>query len=282
MLSIIRALKEDNIQLLGDIVFCGTVGEEGLGNLRGVKKLFSDHKDIDGFISIDGTGVGTITYLATGSHRYKVTYEGPGGHSYNNFGLPSAIHAAGRFIASISDLRPPKEPKTTFTVGTIHGGTSVNAIAAKAEMLIDIRSNSESELLKLETEILTLLKAATDKENEHWNNGQVTANIELLGDRPAGSQSSKNPIVQAAYAAGQFLGIESQLSPPSSTDANIPISLGIPAIAIGRGGTSGGIHTKDEWFDPENAFMGPQRTLLVILSLVGVRGVNIPLLKKIS
>ena len=280
VLGIIRALKKSNVQPLGDIVFCGNVGEEGLGDLIGTKQLFSDHQDIDGFISIDGTGVGSITYLATGSHRYQVTFSCSGGHSYGNFGLPSAIHAAGRAISRIADLRPPKEPKTTFTVGTIKGGTSVNAIAAKAEMLIDIRSNGEEELLKLEAEILASIKAAADEEKAHWNSDQVTFDIKLLGDRPAGSQSPEEPLVQAAYAAGKLLEINSQLSSPGSTDANIPISLGIPAIAIGRGGVSGEIHTKNEWFDPKDAFLGPQKAFLTILSLVGVNGVSTPLLKK--
>lgn len=282
VIGIIRALKMSGIQPQGDILFCGSVCEEGLGDLRGTKQLFNDHKDIDGFISIDATGVGTITYLATGSHRYRATFNGPGGHSYNSFGLPSAIHAAGRAIAGIADLHPPKDPTTTFTVGTVNGGTSVNTIAAQAEILIDIRSNAEEELMRLDAEILSIIKASAEQENARWNSDQLTVAIELLGDRPAGSQSPDEPLVQAAFIAGKLLGINSQLNTPSSTDANVPISLGIPAIAIGRGGTSGEIHTKNEWFDPKDAFLGPQRTFLTILSLVGIKGVCAPLLKKIN
>ncbi|MBD1399630.1 M20/M25/M40 family metallo-hydrolase [Pelovirga terrestris] len=280
ILGIIRTLKQSQIQLLGDILFVGNVGEEGLGDLRGTKQLFNDFKDIDGFITIDGTGVGSITYRATGSHRYRVTFKGPGGHSYLNFGLPSAIHAAGRAIALLADLSPPKDPLTTFTVGTINGGTSVNTIAAQAEMLIDIRSNGREELLQLGSDILSIIKAAAAQENTHCNSDQLTVDIELLGDRPAGFQSPDEPIVQAAYAAGKLLGINSQLGNPGSTDANIPISLGIPAISIGRGGTSGNIHTTNEWFDPTGAYLGPQKTLLTILALVGVKGTCPPLLKK--
>jgi tripeptide aminopeptidase len=142
LLSIVRAFNETNISTVGDIIFCGNVGEEGLGDLRGVKALFRDNKNIDGFISLDGTGAAGITYLATGSHRYKITYQGPGGHSFGAFGLPSATHALGRAIAKIADLQTPKEPKTTFTVGTVQGGTSVNAIAGEASMEVDMRSNS--------------------------------------------------------------------------------------------------------------------------------------------
>lgn len=280
ILCIVRAIKKSGIQPLGDIVFCGNVGEEGLGDLRGTKKLFSDYNDIDGFITIDGTGVGRITYLATGSHRFKVTYKGPGGHSFGQFGLPSAIHAAGRAIAKMSDLQPPEEPKTTFTVGMIHGGTSVNSIAESAEMLIDIRSNNQQELLELEDDILDIIKKSVNEENDRWNSDQMSVNIELLGDRPAGTQSPYEPIVQATYVAGNLLGIASNLGPSSSTDANVPINRNIPAIAVGRGGESGEIHTTNEWFDPENAFLGPQKTFLAILSLAGVTGISSPLLKK--
>lgn len=281
VLCIIRALKQSEIQPLGNILFCGNVCEEGLGDLKGSKQLFKDIQNIDGFISIDGSGVGSITYQATGSHRYQVTFTGPGGHSYGNFGLPSAIHAAGRAIAQIADLRPPKDPITTFTVGTIKGGTSVNTIAAQAEILIDIRSNGEKELLQLDSEIISIINAAVVQENVRWGSNQLTVDIELLGDRPAGSQSPQEPLVQAVYIAGKHLGIDSQLSNPGSTDANIPISLGIPGISIGRGGASGNIHTTNEWFDPTDAFLGPQKTFLTIISLIGAKGICPPLLKKI-
>ena len=143
MLSLIKAMNENQVATVGDIMFVGTVGEEELGNLRGVKALFRDHADIDGFISIDGLGITRVVNQATGSHRYEFTFKGPGGHSFAEFGLPSAIHAMGRAIAKISELQPPSDPKTTFTVGTVSGGTSVNAIAAEAKMAVDMRSNSE-------------------------------------------------------------------------------------------------------------------------------------------
>jgi tripeptide aminopeptidase len=163
LLSLIKSLNENGITTVGDLMLVGTVGEEELGNLRGVKALFRDHTDIDGFISIDGLGVARVVNQATGSHRYEIIFKGPGGHSFQEFGLPSAIHAMGRAIARISDLQTPSDPKTTFTVGTVSGGTSVNAIAAEAKMTVDMRSNSTEELLKLETRLLDLVKQGSGR-----------------------------------------------------------------------------------------------------------------------
>lgn len=154
LLSLFKAMNDNGISTVGDLLVVGTVGEEELGNLRGVKALFRDHKDIDGFISIDGLGISRVVNQSTGSHRYEMIFTGPGGHSFQEFGLPSAIHAMGRAIAKISELQTPAEPRTTFTVGTVRGGTSVNAIAAEARMAVDMRSNSTEELLKLEEKYL--------------------------------------------------------------------------------------------------------------------------------
>src|SRR3979411_2294810 len=164
LLSLIKAVNANEIATVGDILFVGTVGEEELGNLRGVKALFRDHADIDGFISIDGLGITRVVNQATGSHRYEMLFEGPGGHSFQEFGLPSAIHAMGRAVAKISELQRPADPKTTFTVGTVAGGTSVNAIAAEARMAVDMRSDSTEELLKLEARPLRLVKQAGGEE----------------------------------------------------------------------------------------------------------------------
>ncbi len=165
LLSLIKSINANEIATVGDVMFVGTVGEEELGNLRGVKALFRDHADIDGFISIDGLGITRVVNQATGSHRYEMIFKGPGGHSFQEFGLPSAIHAMGRAIAKISDLQTPSEPKTTFTVGTVSGGTSVNAIAGDARMAVDMRSNSTEELLKLEARLLDLVKEAVVEEH---------------------------------------------------------------------------------------------------------------------
>jgi len=280
ILSIIRAFNETDIRTIGDIIFCGNVGEEGLGDLRGVKAIFRDNKDIHGFISLDGPRANNITYLATGSRRFEITYKGPGGHSFNAFGLPSAIHALGRAISQIADLETPKNPKTTFTVGVIKGGTSVNSIAYEASMLVDLRSNSPEELGVLEDKVLDIVKQAATVENARWVSDLMKVEIKLVGDRPAGMQEVESSIVQAAWAAIENTGGEPVLREASSTDANLPISLKIPAITIGAGGDDGCGHSLDEWFDPTDAYKGPQRAFLTILGLVGIDGVSQPLLAK--
>ena len=279
LLSITRAFNASGIKTAGDLVFCGNVGEEGLGDLRGVKALFRDHKDIAGFISIDGTDADKITYLATGSHRYLITYKGEGGHSFAAFGRPSAIHAMGRAIAQIADLKTPQEPKTTFTVGVVSGGTSVNSIAAEASMQVDMRSNSERELLELEARLLAIVKRAAAEENVRWGSDKITVQIKMVGDRPAGVQPPDSMIVQAAWASTQVIARKPALGEASSTDSNLPISLGIPALTLGGGGKDEFNHSPGEWFDPTNAYQGPQRIFLTILGLVGVDGVSEPLLQ---
>jgi acetylornithine deacetylase/succinyl-diaminopimelate desuccinylase-like protein len=261
-------------------MFCGNVGEEGLGDLRGVKALFRDNKDIDGFIAIDGTDAEGVVYLATGSHRYEVTYKGPGGHSFQRFGLPSAIHAMGRAIAKIADLQTPKKPKTTFTVGTVKGGTSVNAIAADAVMLMDMRSDSEAELLAFEAKFLDIVKKAAVEENARWGSDKITVDIKLVGNRPAGTQPSDAVIVQASWAATNAVGLSPKLKGASSTDTNQPLSLGIPAVTLASGGTEQGNHSVSESWDPANAWLGPQRIFLAIIGLAGMEGVSVPLLPR--
>lgn len=280
ILSVIRALRRSGVQTVGDIVFGGNVGEEGLGDLRGIKAFFRENPNIDGYITVDGVKEQIITYLATGSRRYEITYRGPGGHSWNAFGLPSAIHALGRAIAKIGDVQTPSQPKTTFTVGTITGGTSVNSIAADASMLLDLRSASEAELKKLETEVLALLQVAADEENARWGSTAIRVEIKLVGDRPTGQQSPDLPIVQAAWAASEAVAVPPEFGPASSTDANLPMSLGIPAIRLCGGGAEGNNHSLDEWYDPTNAYRGPQKIFMTVLGLVGVAGVSEPLLEK--
>ncbi|MGP7819213.1 M20/M25/M40 family metallo-hydrolase [Niallia sp. 01092] len=282
VLSVVRAFNETNIQTKGDIIFGATVGEEGLGDLRGVKGLFQDRKDIDGFISIEPGSPERIVFLGTGSHRYEVTYKGSGGHSFGDFGIPSAVHALGRAINKIADIQTPKDPKTTFTVGTIIGGTSVNTIAEEASMMLDLRSNSQEELLLLETKVMKLLKEAAEEENNRWQSETtaIEVKIKLVGDRPAGTQNSEDAIVQTSLAAAQCLGLHPELSSASSTDSNVPISLGIPAVTLGGGGDYGGVHTLEEYFDPTDAYFGPQNLFLTILGLVGVKDETEALLNK--
>lgn len=279
LLAIIKAMNTNGLATVGDILFVGDVGEEELGNLRGMKALFRDHTNIDGFISIDGLGIDRVVNQATGSHRYEMIFKGPGGHSFQEFGLPSAIHAMGRAIAKISDLQTPSDPKTTFTVGTVSGGTSVNAIAAEARMAVDMRSNSTDELLKLEAKLLDLVKQAVSEENARWKTDKLTVEIKLIGDRPAGMVAADSPVVVAAQKSVMAVGgAQKVLLVGSSTDSNQPMSLGIPAVTIGGGGEGGNWHSRNEWYKPVDAWLGPQRALLAILMLQGLDGVTKPTL----
>lgn len=279
VLTLIRSLNHANIQTEGDILFGANVGEEGLGDLRGMKALFKNRNDIDGFISIEPGSPERTTYLGVGSKRYSVTFKGPGGHSYGAFGTPSPIHALTRAGAMIADLEVPDDPKTTFNIGLISGGTSVNTIAESANMVIDLRSSSQEQLLSLEDTVLTILKKAADDENKRWNTDLIKVETKLVGDRPAGTQSVESMAVQASLAATKGLGLEPILAPAGSTDSNVPINLGIPAVTLGGGGETGGTHTLDEWFDPKDAYYGVQKILLTILGLVGVAGCSKPLLE---
>jgi acetylornithine deacetylase/succinyl-diaminopimelate desuccinylase-like protein len=279
LLSLIQAMNANELKTVGDVLFVGTVGEEELGNLRGVKALFRDHADIDGFISIDGLGITRIVNQATGSHRYEMIFKGPGGHSFQEFGLPSAIHAMGRAIAKISELQTPPEPKTTFTVGTVVGGTSVNAIAAEARMAVDMRSDSTEELLKLEERLLDLVKQAVAEENARWKSDKITVEIKLIGDRPAGIVALDSPIVQATQRAVAAVTRAPRVTfAGSSTDSNWAMSRGIPAVTIGGGGEGGNWHSRNEWYKPVDAYYGPQNALLTILVLTGLDGVTKPAL----
>jgi len=244
-----------------------------------MKALFRDHTDIDGFISIDGLGVDRVVNQGTGSHRYEFAFKGPGGHSFQEFGLPSAIHAMGRAIAKIADLQTPSDPKTTFTVGTVSGGTSVNAIASEAHMAVDMRSNSTEELLKLEAKLLDLVKQAVAEENARWKTDKLTVDTKLIGDRPAGMVAADSPVVQAAQksVAAVAPGRKVTLA-GASTDSNQPMSLGIPAVTIGGGGEGGNWHSVNEWYKPVDGYLGPQRALLAVLLLQGLDGVTKPTL----
>jgi tripeptide aminopeptidase len=280
LLAVVRAIREAGIENSGDIVFGGTVGEEGAGDLRGVKAFFNARSDIDAFVSMDGEGYDHITYLATGSFRYTITYKGPGGHSFGAFGTPSATHALGRAIAAIADLETPSQPKTTFSVGQVSGGTSVNAIAQEASMAVDLRSNDQEELEKLESRFLAIIKKAAADENRRWGDDRLIVEIDRFGNRAPASQAEDAPIVQIACAAVKSIGGKLKLGEPSSTDSNYPMSLGIPSVTIGLGGEFGGAHTLEEWHDPKAAHLGVQKSFMTVLGLSGVEGVCKALLKE--
>lgn len=280
ILSWIKALNDNKIATVGDIMFVANVGEEGLGNLRGMKALFNEHKNIDAMVGLEpGTGEKVLTQ-GTGSHRYEVSFKGPGGHSFGAFGkVPSAIHAMGRAIAHIGDVQVPTDPKTTFTVGTVDGGTSVNSIAGDAKMAVDIRSNQTEALLAAERDIMSAIEKGVNEENERWKSeGKITSDAKMIGDRPAGVTPEDSAIVTAALESIALAGGKGETR-AGSTDANVPMSLKIPAVILGSGGESGGSHSLEEWFDPKDAWKGSQVSFTTVLSLVGVEGVSKPVLE---
>jgi acetylornithine deacetylase/succinyl-diaminopimelate desuccinylase-like protein len=280
LLSWLKVLNDNKIQTRGDLLFVGNVGEEELGNLRGMKAIFRDHLDIDGMVGLEPSPDGNVLVLGTASHRYEVNFKGPGGHSFGAFGqVPSAIHGMGRAIAKIAEVRTPSFPKTTFTVGTVGGGTSVNTIAPDARMAIDIRSDDMASLLEAEKKILATLDEAVAEENKRWNVNTLSVSTRLIGDRPGGRTPPDSVIVEAATRANAAFGHKTLLR-GGSTDANVPISLGIPAIIIGGGGKTGGFHALSEWIDVTDGWKGAQNSLVTVLGLVGVAGVSEPLLPK--
>jgi tripeptide aminopeptidase len=276
VLAVARAYQRANPRHDGRIVFVGNVGEEGPGNLRGVRHLFEKELkgQIDYFISVDGTGLGLVS-RAVGSNRYRVTYKGPGGHSYGAFGIPNPIHAMGRAIAMISDIQAPVTPKTTFNVGVVGGGTSVNSIAFDATMEIDMRSESAESLRNVDQQIRRALAEALDAENGRWSSeraarSRLTLVIDTIGIRPTGAQNDSVRIVQVAMQTAKALGFSPTTS-ASSTDANFPISVGVPGITIDGGGRGEGAHSLGEWYeDGPNGWLGPQWAALLVARLAGV------------
>ena len=268
LLAVVRAMKQANIQTAGSITFVGTVGEEGLGDLRGVKQLFDDtlKGTIDRFVAIDGAGLGIVN-AATGSLRYRVTVKGPGGHSYGAFGLSNPIHALGRAIETIADFQVPANPKTTFNVGRIGGGTSVNSIPFDAWMEVDMRSTDPAALKALDAKFHAAVDEAVKAEDARWNENVLTVDKQLVGDRPAGDTPADSPIVRAALSATRALGLPVPPLEESSTDANIAMKRGIPAITIDGGGGGSGSHALDETFTTTDSWKGSQRALLICLAL---------------
>lgn len=272
VLSTARAVKLAKVPFAGRIIFVGNVGEEGPGNLRGVRYLLgtSYKGKVDYFISVDGTG-GDITSRAVGSNRYKVHFEGPGGHSYGAFGMPNPIHAMGRAIATIGDMPVPKTPKATFNVGVVSGGTSVNSIAFEGIMEIDMRSESAEEVARMDAYVRKAIADAVTAEKARWPNSTkaLTVRIDTIGIRPTGGQADTAWLVRAAMATGKQVGFEPTLG-ASSTDANYPISIGVPGITIDGGGKGGDAHNLNEWYeDGPNGYLGPQWALRLLWALAG-------------
>ncbi len=268
ILGVARAMKEAHVETPGTVTFVADVGEEGLGDLRGMKQLFGEtlRGQIDKFISVDGTGLG-ITHIGVGSNRYKVTFKGPGGHSYGAFGMANPIQAMGRAIAKIDAFEVPKDPKTTFNVGRVGGGTSVNAIPFEAWMEVDMRSADPASLKAVDTKFHAALKEAVDEENKRWGGrGAVSVSAELVGVRPAGQTPKDSPIVQTAMSVSRALDIAEVLH-EGSTDSNVPMNLGIPAITISGGGQGTGAHSLNEAIDVKDSWRGTQRAILLVVAL---------------
>jgi len=279
-LSVLRAIVHAGLTPVHSLIVGGTSGEEGEGDLRGIKGLLDDTPGIAGCVSLEPDLAGGITYGAVGSKRYEFVFTGPGGHSWSAYGLPSPLHAMGRAIAKMAVVRAPEEPRTTYTVGVVSGGSSVNSIAGEGRCKLDMRSVSAGELAALERTMLELVREGTEEENAFRaaSGAIVTVEARCIGDRPAGSQSADSRIVQAAWAAAGAAGAEPRLLPHSSTNANAPISRGIPAVVIRTGGKVGGVHTLDEWFEPAGSETGAKHALLLLFALAGLEGVTEPLL----
>ena len=275
MLTAIRAMRAARFQTADDILFVGNVGEEGAGDLRGVKYLLTKgkYKDrIRQLIAIDGGEQGNMTNGALGSKRYRVTFKGPGGHSYGAFGLVSPSLAMGNAIQKFSRVQVPAKPKTTFNVGVVGGGTSVNSIPVDVFMDVDMRSESPAELTKIDATFKRLVAEAVEEENQTRSTaqGKLAADVKLIGDRPSGTTATDTMLIQTVTAAVKSYGLKPGYE-TSSTDSNIPISMGMPAVTIGRGGPGGRSHSLDEWTDVEKK-ASVQAALVAITIFLAVAG----------
>jgi acetylornithine deacetylase/succinyl-diaminopimelate desuccinylase-like protein len=274
LLTFARALNEAQLRTSATLLFAANVGEEGEGDLRGMRAMFADaalRRRVRSVIAIDGTGAERLTAKALGSKRYQIVVRGPGGHSWADFGLPNPIHALARAISRLTATPLPAQPRTILNIGEIEGGTSVNAIPYRASIKVDIRSEAESEIARLESELLRAVAEGVAEENAsaRAQSAMLTIESKIIGHRPAGELPANARIVEVFQAVDTHLGIKTSLQ-RSSTDANIPISLGIEAVAVGGGGRSGASHSLGEWYSPEGRELGLKRILLALALLAGV------------
>ncbi len=274
VLAVLKAMKATKLNTDHDVIFAGTVGEEGLGDLRGVKALFKDGKrKIDSYIAIDGGDIGSIVSGGTGSNRYRVTFKGPGGHSYGAFGLANPHNAAARaihYFVTEADKYTRTGTKTTYNVGVIGGGTSVNAIPFESWMEVDMRSEAPDRLAGIDSLFQAAVRKGLAEENAMKRRGQaLTVEVKMVGNRPTGVQAETVPLVQRTMAAAAVLGAKPSLH-MSSTNANTPISKGVPAVTIGRGGVGGGAHSVEEWWLNEKGHLAIQFALLLLVAEAGL------------
>jgi tripeptide aminopeptidase len=263
LLAIAAALQYAELTPPAPILFAANVGEEGAGDLRGMRHIFSDNHNIAAAIALEGSGTATVVDRALGSRRFRITLTGPGGHSWADAALPNPIFALSEALAALSRLTLPQTPRTTLHCGTISGGTSVNSIPESATADLDLRSVSANQLDLTETEILSTIRATIDTSNVRTR-PPLTLEIALIGNRPAAALPQDSPLLTSLRAVDRHLNIATE-SRIGSTDANWPLSLGVPALAIGCGGASGGIHTLHEWYDPTGRELALRRILLHLL-----------------
>jgi tripeptide aminopeptidase len=270
--GVARGIHEAKLRTQMTVVFAADVGEEGEGNLRGMKALVDHYHDrLRGVIALDGFSVSHITTVAIASRRLQVTITGPGGHSWADFGTVNPITALSRAIVRFSSVRVSSGPRTTYNFGLISGGTSVNSIPSSASVSVDFRSEDDAQLNRLETALRTAVQDAMHDEMEaSKGRGKLDAAYRVIGERPGGKLPENSPLLAAVRDVDKYLGNESRLE-RSSTDANIPLSMGIPALSIGGGGYGGGAHTLAEWYDPSERAVGLKRALLTVIAFAGVK-----------
>lgn len=274
VLGVLRALQHARLQTDADVLFIGNVGEEGLGDLRGVKHLFREGATkIDALIAIDGGQNDRIVYGGVGSHRYRVTFKGPGGHSWGAFGTANPHHALGRAIAIFDQNAPSVTQvgeKTSYNIGRIGGGTSINSVPFESWMEVDMRSGNQAKLDEIDAVLQKAVRQALQEENDGRTQGnELTVNIERVGTRPAAMGDPESPLVQRAMAAAGAFGYKPELR-ISSTDANLPISIGVPAVTMSRGGSGGDAHAPGEWWQNDSGYVAMQIGILTLLSTAGL------------
>jgi tripeptide aminopeptidase len=274
LIGVARALSEGRVRTNKTIIFAGDVGEEGEGNLRGIRALIETYRSrLAAVIAVDGASTEHITTQGIASHRFEVTITGPGGHSWSDFGAPNPITALARGIVKFSSLTVPEDPRSSYNFGVVEGGTSVNSIPARAIVKVDLRSEEEAEVVKMESSLRASMEAGIKEEmagSARDSAAALQVSFRSLGLRPSGKLPENSPLLDSVRSVDRFLGTRSRLE-RSSTDANIPLSLGIPAISIGGGGKANGSHTLEEWYDPAGRELGLKRLFLTTLLLAGLQ-----------
>jgi len=273
LVAIARALDQAQLKTQMTLALAADVGEEGEGNLRGIRELMAAYKGrLRAVIALDGAATDYVTTIGLASRRLDMQITGPGGHSWSDFGAPNPITALARGIVQFSRTRVPDEPRTTFNFGVIEGGTSVNSIPSEASVKVDLRSEDDAELARLESELRKSFASAVDEEMAAAVPGSegLKLKVSVIGVRPGGKLAPGAALLNAIENADRYLGNRSRLE-RSSTDANLPLSQGIPAIAIGAGGQGGGSHSLEEWYNPAGRELGLKRAMLTALMIAGVQ-----------